>query len=47
MIWIFTCVTNDCVNKKNPVYLKEVINPVLCSICRVESDAIEVEESTK
>jgi hypothetical protein len=44
MIWIFTCSTNDCVNKFNPVYLGDVTNPVLCSGCYVLSDAVKLEK---
>jgi hypothetical protein len=44
MICIFTCPTNNCENNKNPVYLVNVTNPVLCSICHVKSDAVETDQ---
>jgi hypothetical protein len=44
MIWIFTCSTNNCENKKHPVYLADVSNPVLCSLCYVKFDAVETNE---
>ena len=40
-MWIFTCSTDECLNKSNPVNLSDVTNPVLCSICHFESDAVE------
>lgn len=43
MIYIFTCPTEGCENNLNPVYLQDVINPVLCSLCKVKADAVETE----
>ena len=40
MIWIFTCATEGCINNTNPVYMADVINPVLCSICHTYTDAV-------
>jgi hypothetical protein len=44
MIWIFTCPTDGCENNINPVYLTDLINPVLCSLCHVTADAVETGE---
>jgi hypothetical protein len=44
MIWIFTCPTKDCENNKNAVYLADVENPVLCSLCHAYGDAVETDE---
>ena len=44
MIWIFTCSTESCESHTNPVYLLDAINPVLCSLCRVYSDAVATDE---
>jgi hypothetical protein len=44
MIWIFTCSTDGCENNSNPVYLVDPINPVLCSLCHVEADAVETDQ---
>lgn len=44
MIFIFTCPTSNCENNKNPVYLVDVTNPVMCSICYVKSDAVVTHE---
>jgi hypothetical protein len=44
MIWIFTCPTEVCENKSNPVYLADAINPVLCSLCHATGDAVETDE---
>lgn len=41
MVWIFTCPTDDCENNINPVYLVDVVNPVLCSMCKITADAVE------
>jgi predicted molibdopterin-dependent oxidoreductase YjgC len=45
MIWIFTCLTTDCENNLNPVYLVDPTNPVLCGSCRKFSDAVETNET--
>jgi hypothetical protein len=45
MIWIFTCPTTDCENNLNPVYLADAINPVLCSLCRSQADAVATDKS--
>jgi hypothetical protein len=44
MIWIFTCPTVGCENNINPVYLVDPTNPVLCSLCHAEGDAVETDE---
>lgn len=44
MIWLFTCPTKDCENNINPVFLAEVVNPVLCSLCGVIADAVETDQ---
>jgi hypothetical protein len=44
MIWIFTCPTQGCENNINPVYMVEVINPVMCGLCKAYGDAIETDE---
>jgi hypothetical protein len=44
MIWIFTCSTKSCENHSNPVYLLQVNNPVLCSLCHVKTDAVLADE---
>jgi hypothetical protein len=44
MIYIFTCPTTGCENNKNPVYLADVENPVLCSLCHVLGDAVETDK---
>lgn len=43
-MWIFTCSTNECINKINPVMLSEATNPVLCSACYELTDAVEALE---
>jgi hypothetical protein len=40
MIYTFTCSTKDCENEKNQVFLQDPINPVLCSVCHVKTDAV-------
>lgn len=44
MIWIFTCSTKDCENNINPVYLQDINNPVLCSLCGAYADAVMTNE---
>jgi hypothetical protein len=44
MIWIFTCPTTDCESNKNPVYLVDAINPVLCGVCRAHGDAVKTDQ---
>lgn len=39
MTYVFICSTEKCENHKNPVYLEDPINPVLCSLCGVFTDA--------
>jgi hypothetical protein len=43
-IWLFTCETENCENKNNPVRLTDAINPVLCGGCGEFSDAVETAE---
>jgi hypothetical protein len=44
MIWIFTCSTIGCENNTNPANLCDAVNPVLCSLCYVLTDAVETDE---
>jgi hypothetical protein len=44
MIWIFTCQTEGCENNINPVYMMDIINPVMCGLCHVFSYAVESED---
>lgn len=46
MISIFTCLTIECENNINPVYLRDANNPVLCSVCGETYDAVEIKEPT-
>ena len=44
MIWIFTCPTEGCENNINPVYMVDIVNPVMCGLCKAYGDAVETNE---
>ena len=46
MIWIFTCTTDGCNYKENPVRMSDPINPVMCGACFSHSNAVKTDEPT-